>query len=468
MKKLFFVLILPSLIWAQLKFIPISADYSSFYDTDTSAFVQVYLSVFQGNLKYTREESGNLVAAFNTQLQILKNGKIIRDITHKFTNTTQDTSRLKNLNRFVDIFNVVIPYGKYQAKLILNDNKSGYSGNYSLDIKTIEPKPDLFLSDLELCTNVTRDTAKTPSVFSKNGLKVVPNPGSVFDLIRPLLFYYVELNNLPYQPGGAQNYYQFDYVVINSKGDTVKHHTPIKKPVKGHTLVEAGGLNILALPQDIYYFTARVTDISSGKTAIASRKFKVNKPQKHQPIQQESQPGTLPAIADYYDTFTKEQLIEEFNAAKYIATRQEMKIFDNLENEQGMKKFLTEFWLRRDKAAGIKPGSTRREYLRRVSYANENFRSMGRKGWMTDRGRVYIMYGPPDEYERHTSSMDLEPYIIWHYHSLEGGAQFIFVDQEGFGDYQLIHSTYRKELQNPNWYEMLRKKTSSGGFFGED
>ena len=468
MKKLFLLLIVPVLTWAQIKFIPISADYSSFYDTDTSAFVQVYLSVFQGNLKYTQEDSGRFTASFTTRLQVTQDDRTVRDITHKFRNSTQDTSKLSHLNRFVDIFNLEIPYGKYQAKVTLTDAKSGMSGNYTLDLKTINPAKDVFLSDLELCTSVTRDTSKTASIFSKNGLKVIPNPGCVFDIIRPLLYYYVELNNLSYQPNGPRNYYQFDYVVINSKGDTIKHHQPVKKPIMGPSLVEAGGLNILALPQDVYYFTARVTDLTSGKTAIASRKFRVNKPQKKQTAQQQGQLATNAIIADYYGTFTKDQLVEEFNEAKYIATGQEIKIFDNIQNEQGMKKFLTEFWLRRDKAAGIPAGTTRREYLQRVNYANENFRSMGRKGWMTDRGRVYIMYGPPDEYERHTSSMDLEPYIIWRYHSLEGGAEFIFVDQEGFGDYQLVHSTYRKELQNPNWYEMLRKKTSSGGFFNEN
>ncbi|MEJ2542771.1 MAG: GWxTD domain-containing protein [Calditrichaceae bacterium] len=89
---------------------------------------------------------------------------------------------------------------------------------------------------------------------------------------------------------------------------------------------------------------------------------------------------------------------------------------------------------------------------------------MGREGWKTDRGRVFLIYGDPDEYERFPSSMDALPYIIWHYYDLEGSQIFVFTDLDGFGDYRQIHSSYRKELQNPNWQNMLSKSSGSGGF----
>jgi len=127
-----------------------------------------------------------------------------------------------------------------------------------------------------------------------------------------------------------------------------------------------------------------------------------------------------------------------------------------------MQKFLTQFWQRRDTERNLPFGSFRRLYIKRINIANEKYSSMSTDGWKTDMGRVFIMYGEPDEYERNPNSIDMLPHVIWNFHNLEGGAQFIFADEEGFGRYRLIHSTYRRELQNPNWQSIISKNTGFG------
>jgi hypothetical protein len=81
---------------------------------------------------------------------------------------------------------------------------------------------------------------------------------------------------------------------------------------------------------------------------------------------------------------------------------------------------------------------------------------MGIDGWRSDRGRVYILYAEPDEIERFPSSENAKPYEIWYYHQIEGSVQFIFVDRTGFGNYRLVHSTKRGELQDEEWERNLR------------
>jgi hypothetical protein len=80
---------------------------------------------------------------------------------------------------------------------------------------------------------------------------------------------------------------------------------------------------------------------------------------------------------------------------------------------------------------------------------------MGRNGWHTDRGRIYILYGEPDEVERFPNSDNVKPYEIWHYHQIESGVMFIFVDRTGSEDYTLVHSTKRGEVQDSNWEQYL-------------
>jgi len=454
MKKILLLSIIPFLSWAQFQFIPMSADYASFYSSDSSAFVQVYLSIYQGNLTYQKTDDGKFSASFTNQLKLTKNGKIIKTFRHDYKNTTADTSRYQRYNQFVDVFNMEIPYGKYKATVQMLDNHSQLRGEYILEVKTITPAKKIFLSDMQLCTQLKHDT--TQNMFFKNGLRVVPNPRNIFDVLEPMMYYYVELNNLPYS-ASEKHYYHFQYTITNSKGDTVRCGKDIRKPIIAPTLVEAGGLNVIALTRNIYFFNVRITDEHSGYSTTSRKKFMVYKPVKAKTNRQYSKT----AIDEAYIPFTKAQLIEEFKEAQYLASSREIKVFKNLENAQAMKKFLTSFWHNRDKKGAVAPGSNRREYLERVEYTLEHFGSMGRKGWKTDRGRIYLIYGKPDEIERHINTMGTLPYTIWYYHNLEGGAMFVFADRNGFGEYELIHSTYRKELQNPNWQAIIHKNPSS-------
>ncbi len=463
MKKYLFLalsVMLPMVLFAQVNFLPINVDYASFKQSDTSAYVEIYVSIFQGNLTYQSQPQGGYEANFSNTLEIKDlNGKVVEQLTHNYKNQAQDTSGLNMFNQFVDIFSVELPYGNYKARVHTVDNVSNQTGEYVFDLNTIRNKKGVFLSDVELCMDIKRSAQHDR--FYKSGLRVVPNPRPVFDVLQPMLYFYVELNNMSVDQN-KDNQYQFEYYVTNADGDTLKSRPPVQKKVAASTLVEIGGFNCMALPPNNYLLTVKVTDLASGQSSVRTKPFYVYKPQKNKQKNQNiaTSGGEAPEIDESIALLTKEQLQKEFKMASYIATRQEEKVFNNLQDPNAMRKFLTQFWYRRDRANNLPLGTFRTQYLQRVEQANERFHSMGKEGWRTDRGRIFIVYGEPDEIERHPSSMDLVPYVVWYYHGLEGGSEFIFADQRGFGEYELIHSTYRKELQNPNWREIITKKSA--------
>lgn len=451
MKKVLVFLSISLVAFAQIQFLPISADYASFYATDSTAYLEIYASLFQGNLKYLESEPAKYVASFTSNMELTQNEVIVHTLSHNYQNTTEDTAIIQRYNQFVDIFPMEVPYGDYRAKLQIIDNHSLVKGEYILDVKTIKPSVSIFLSDIELCSHVSKDTVN--SIFYKNQLRVIPNPRRVFDLLQPMLYYYVEINNLPYDHS-EKRFYEFDYFITTKEGELIKSKDPLTKEIFGKTLVEVGALNVMALPQNTYFINTRVKDLSNNVVATSRRMFIVHKPSPKDTVISESK---FSPVAEVYSGFSKEDLENEFQMARYIARRDEEKVFKNLENAEAMKKFLTEFWQARDKEFNLSAGSARLSYMQRVAYANANYGSMGKAGWKSDRGRVLLIYGEPDDYERYPSSMDVLPYIIWRYHNLEGGQYFIFTDLDGFGEYQLIHSTYRKELQNPDWQSLIQK-----------
>ncbi len=120
---------------------------------------------------------------------------------------------------------------------------------------------------------------------------------------------------------------------------------------------------------------------------------------------------------------------------RYIATNDEWSRLKKAKPEEKLRLF-KEFWARRDPTPGTPVNEAMDEHYRRVQYANENFSGF-QEGWKTDMGMVYIILGPPDDIERHPFDVDSKPYEIWYYYSIN--RQFIFVDENGFGEYRLYN-----------------------------
>src|SRR5690349_12205327 len=136
----------------------------------------------------------------------------------------------------------------------------------------------------------------------------------------------------------------------------------------------------------------------------------------------------------------------------YIITDEERKAFGRLQTDEEREQFIEQFWLRRDPTPDTEENEYREEHYRRIQYANERYAS-GIPGWKTDRGRIYIMFGPADETEEHPTggtydrpieegggTTTVYPFEKWRYRYLEGIGTDInieFVDPSMTGEYRM-------------------------------
>jgi len=97
------------------------------------------------------------------------------------------------------------------------------------------------------------------------------------------------------------------------------------------------------------------------------------------------------------------------------------------------------FWKERDPDPGTERNELLEEFLARIRTAGSRFGGRGQAGWATDRGRVYVRHGEPDDIENVPRGFDAPAYEIWRY--TERGLRFVFVDSTGFGEYKLIERT---------------------------
>ncbi|RMG66693.1 MAG: GWxTD domain-containing protein [Calditrichaeota bacterium] len=128
---------------------------------------------------------------------------------------------------------------------------------------------------------------------------------------------------------------------------------------------------------------------------------------------------------------------------RYIAREDSIRYFRNKSFEE-KQAFFQRFWKRMDPNPETEKNELMDEYYRRVNYANRYFTSPGEAGWKSDRGRIFIKFGQPDDVERHPFEINSQPFEIWRYYSLR--KTFLFIDRTGFGDYYLHPDYWNQEF----------------------
>jgi GWxTD domain-containing protein len=172
---------------------------------------------------------------------------------------------------------------------------------------------------------------------------------------------------------------------------------------------------------------------------------------------------------------------------RWIITDDEKHTFMQLSNDEERDQFIEGFWQRRDPTPDTEENEFKEEHYRRIAYANEHF-AAGIPGWKSDRGRMYIVFGPPDEIDSHPSGGSYErpmeegggetstfPFETWRYRYIEGIGQEVmieFVDTCMCGDYHMTMDRSEKDAlkQTPNagltLYEQMGMSTKASRFTG--
>jgi GWxTD domain-containing protein len=306
------------------------------------------------------------------------------------------------------------------------------------------------ISDIQLASNIKSENANKNSLFYKNTMEVTPNPMTFYSETMPVLFYYSELYNLNLESTDEQ--LELQKLVYNGSGKLIYKKSKMI-PRNKKSIVEAGAVNLSKYPTDSYTFVVALVDTAEeGGVASSKRLFLYNPTIKPE---EDKSTGNLGYIGSEYGVYSEEDCDLQFRQSKYIASNQEIEQYESLDSLESKRKYLYNFWLRRDTNPQTAVNEFREDYLGRVKLADDRYRTMNKDGYRTDRGRVILVYGMPDQIDRYPNETNLKPYELWSYNSIEGGVIFVFGDITGFSDYELLHSTARGEIQDRNWQRRI-------------
>jgi GWxTD domain-containing protein len=376
--------------------------------------LELYFQVFNFGLPFVKK--GDIYSAEYTftvaiednnhhQIKALEQDKVISAATYDETKSRFDfrTSQI----------NFDLPPGTYYAKAALRDKQNRAMAENELKVKVPQFKSSFAtLSDIEFAEAASERQGETTGVFNKNGLVVVPSVSRSF--------------------GGTEQSKLLYYVEVYPGKDTTERvlvQTIIRGRAKGmiyrDTLWVAPGA----------HGNNQLRDVSVGEFAPGDYVLEVHLlGRRNKELDSRTEELNI--------AWTQEALLRhDFKTAvdqlSYIATSKELEKIKKAESIEDRVAAFNAFWIDRDPTVGTPDNEAKREFYRRVNYANRQFGHLRREGWKTDRGRVYIMNGEPDQIDDYPMSLEYPPYQIWHYYLQGEYRRFLFIDENDDGDYRL-------------------------------
>jgi len=378
--------------------------------------LEVYYKVFTSGLQFVREatryradyeitstiydDNGRQVTAFSTE-------KSIKVSTYGATVSPSDF-RISQINRY-------LPPGKYKIEFHLVDKNAGSDFKNTLKAELIRyDNRNPQLSSIELVQAV--DTALIDTVFRKGNLTVIPSVGrQLSGDINARLLYYIEA----YQGKNGKKDVLIETRILDKKLHTIYVDTLTSEFVEGEDFL-----------REVRHIT--LDNIKSGEyiidVALKSRRNKV----------------VDRARLDFFLYWSPEAMIvNDYKTAiaqlRYIAGGDEI---DELKDARSSDERLSrwnKFWETHDPSPGTPENEVKSAYYKRIELANRNFSVMKKAGWSTDRGRIYIEYGEPDQLEDFPFELNSKAYQVWYYYRHGDPRKFVFIDEWGDNDFRLLY-----------------------------
>jgi GWxTD domain-containing protein len=295
--------------------------------------------------------------------------------------------------------------GIYTLQVMMRDRESGVSRRMTRQIPVSDyAGSDFSLSDIMLLSRVSLQGEKR---------SMTPNISSNVGTIAEAFFAYIEVYN-----ARKLDSVRFVAEVVNSKNDRVLQVDTLVSlnPGRNERILR---IPHASLPLGDFRLLVKARPVHEPPDEDAPALSTTNR---YIVVRWSGMPGSV------------KDLDLAIDQVRYIARDDELSVLKDAQTLEEKQKRFMEFWKRRDPNPNTPRNERMEEYYTRVEYANKQFKHYI-DGWRTDMGMIYIIFGAPNNVDRHPFEVDSKPYEVWSYYELNYA--FVFIDQTGFGDYRL-------------------------------
>lgn len=435
--------------------------YMAYTTPDNKSYAETYLS-FQGNsLEYVPVED-KFQASVEVTIIVSRNDSVFYG--DKYVVKSPKIDALENVAQsFIDKQRIPLASGTYDLELIFKDTNSEVPP-ITVTSKLEMPYKDNNPSMADIMVVDAYSPTKEMNLLSKSGYDLIPNipyGDYFFGEGENNIQFYTEVYHLDKLIGEGTPYLLSSSIVSNETGSVIGSYRSLNKEIASPVQVVFSGFDISKLNSGNYRLQIEARDRENTVLLSRSLFFQKSNPSMEITVNIDQLENSFVGKVNSLEEM--EDLIECIRP-----------ICDNLEAVHAdnqlrggdldlMKRFFYNFWRKRNEIA---PHEAWSAYKQKVDAVNNEFSTFALKGYRSDRGRVYLQYGSPDQIERSAWENRAYPYQIWQYYRLADGQSnkiFIFAERAvGTNDYELIHSNAQGEIYNPKWRRVLDRNHTLG------
>jgi GWxTD domain-containing protein len=444
---------------------------SVFQTLDYQNYVEIQMLIQTNSLKFKPQKSKLFEGGVQCHIILKKGNFIFKNDVFNIKSTAADS--LHHVEpELIHFEKYLVESGQYECQLVMTDiNDSSNKSSTRFYFESSIPKSEIVFSQPFFYKNAQN---QLPSVL-RQGKYIVPYPNDFFYKELDTIRVYAEL-------------YHTNPILMDS---TLLLRYFIKDIVRNEELLEYGGMSkiktsniipiflnipVTTLPPGTYEVVIEARNKQFQFLESASIAFKRTLPILVQ--KKEVDQGKLP---DFVNKMSISEVRNNIRNILPIMNQTDrnlaLPLTDLKYNDTfRLKPYFAQYWIERNPSD---PYLGWIEYEKKLDEVNRLFSCPKQNGIDTDRGRVYLQYGPPNQRTERKSDPVALPYEIWWYYTLEDqqnlgtvrqrNAKFLFCNKEVSNcDYQLIHSTAMGELNNPQWKNEIFRRNLNGNSSGND
>ncbi len=391
-------------------------DYALFKadSTDKISRIEIYYQILNAALNFEAKDD-IYEAQYEITIDLFKDNKKYDSYTYDQVVRVAEKSKTRSKFDYrTNQVNFLVDEGKYKVIIRLYDpvSRKEKTRKFKIKVKKYNSKRPS-ISDIEMVQGIAPVTDKN-SIFDKGDRQLIPSVRNKYGVSgNTSIYFYLEL-------------YQGTEPIPEVRVETVLRH-------EGKGMLYRDSLtSVFNSPIERQFRQISIEDLRPGKyELIVTLHGKRNK-------------KIAARYKDFEIAWTPEALIRYnykvlVKQIELIASREEVKGLKNKETYEERLAAFNKFWDGQDPTPGTYENEAKDEFYRRVAVANHNFSYLFGNGWSTDRGRIYIMYGQPDQIDDFPIVSNRRPYQEWYYYQNSKYLKFVFVDLNEDGDYRLVY-----------------------------
>ena len=433
------------------------------YATPDKPYVEINIEIAAASVTFKRADSIHLQAGVETLILIKKGDLVVTYEKYRMNSPLVDIPQA-----LLDVKRLFLAAGTYELEISFQDIYDPENTKQFQSPLVVNPGPDLYLSDLLLLRSYRPDNSNSP--FNKNGYFLEPLPFHFYDRGATMLAFYAEIYFAA--KSIKEETYAIRYFIEQDLGNGVTTLISAGNQQKKVSNIDAllVPMNISKMKSGNYQLTVEVRNQANELLFVRKTSF------------QRSNPFLDATAADLTEEVVEKQFVSDLNEEnlKYSLraisplvsgdASEALKSILNGSDLKAMRFFLFRHFVQAD------PNNPEQAYLKYMEVAgavDQKFDSGFRRGFETDRGRMFLRYGRPDDLVHVEDDPSAPPYEIWIYYNFpktqQKNVKFLFYNPTLAGeDFILLHSNARGEINNPRWERDLYKRNAGEEYNGDN